>query len=704
VARLALARPRLVLAVAALLAVLGGLLGRGLSHRLDPIGVDDPGSDSFKTRQAIKHATGLEPSAGLVVLVPTPRGVDTPGARAEVVRIVSILVPDPAVARVASVLSGGRHAFVSRDGKLTYVAAQFRAASDRTRQDAAKRLTARLTSVPGVKVGGVDVAYEQLNATIERDLRRIELVAFPILFALSLWFFRGLVAAALPVLLGGFAVMLTFLELRVATAFGSVSVAALNIVTALGLGLALDYSLLIVSRFREELARTNDHEAALRRTMRTAGRTVLFSAPTIAAVLASLFVFPQRYFYSMALGGACVALLVGVAALVFLPALLSLLGHRVNALAPARLQRSRRSVELPATDGRWYRFAKLVMRRPVAAAAVAASILIALAVPSLGMTVTSTDASTLPHDTSARQVDDAVRSRFSTDPSRAIQILATQASNRDLRAYGRRLASLPGVAQVAPPRRISGRLALFEVTPSRPAASPQTQQLVNSIRSLSTPFTAGVTGPTAVFLDLKDSLRRKLPAAAVLVVLASGLAIFLLTGSVVLPIKTLVMNCLSVGAALGILVLIFQHGRLQGLLGYESTGGVDIVQPVLLAAVALGLSIDYGVFLLDRIREARAGGLPDEEAIALGLERTGRIVTAAALLFCVAIAALVASEILGVKQVGLGTAAAVIIDATIVRALLVPALMRLLGARNWWSPVVLRRLYRVGGATGSAND
>lgn len=689
IADLAIRRGRWLLAGSLVLIAVAGTLSSDVAERLDPISVDAPGSESVETREELEEATGLQTRPGVIALLRTGRTERETVGRVR--RIARIMTADRAVGRVISVLNGDRPSLVSRDGSFTYVAAIFRTAADRDRQDAAERLADRLRAIPGVRLGGVDLAFEQINETIQEDLRRAELLAFPILFLLSFWFFRGLVAALLPLVLGGVAIMLTLFELRLASEVTSVSVVALNLATALGLGLALDYSLLMVSRFREELATASDVTTALRRTVLVAGRTVLFSSATVAVAMGSLLLFPEGYLYSMGLAGAAVALLAGAAALVVLPALLALLGPRVNALAPSHLQRSARAAARPATQGAWYRLATFVMRRPIAVALVGSTVLIALSVPSLDMRVTPTDAAVLPTTASARQVDEAIRSRFAVDPSRSIHVATTGASPRQTAAYERRLRRLPGVAGSSPPRQLPQGLALIELTPRAAVGSTATQELVESIRKMPSRFRRGVTGETALFMDLKSDLRRRVPIAVSVIAVAITLAIFLMTRSVVLPIKTLAMNALTVSAALGVLVLVFQHGRLEDVLNYESPGAIDVVQPVMVLAVALGLSTDYGVFLLDRIREGHAAGLDNERAVALGLERTGRIVTTAALLFCVAVGALVTSRIIGVKEVTLGIVAAVLLDATIVRALLVPALMRLLGHLNWWVPGVLRR-------------
>jgi uncharacterized membrane protein YdfJ with MMPL/SSD domain len=527
-----------------------------------------------------------------------------------------------------------------------------------------------------------------VNKQVERDLRTAELYAFPLLLLLSLLFFRSLVAALLPLLVGGLAIVGTFLTLRLASDVTSISIFALNVATGLGLGLAIDYSLFIVSRYREEVARTGPGLEAMRRTLATAGRTVLFSSLTVAGALASLLVFPQRFLYSMGIAGFFVALIAAAISLTLLPAVLTLLGRRVNALAPAFLARRAERDARPAHEGFWYRLADLVMRFPGRIAAGAAVLLIALGLPFLGIKFTSVDAQVLPKSASACQVDDTLRTQF--PPYRDIPItLALSGSAQQAARIANIAAHQPGVATVRSPLKLaSGNYAVNVISSAKPL-SDRSQQLVRDLRSLD--GNVLVTGTTAHYLDLQHSLGKHLPLAIVAVLTITVL--FAMTGSLILPLKQLLMNALGLSAMFGILVWVFQDGRLEGLLGYTSQGGLEAPQLLLLFAVVFGLSTDYGVFLLARIKEARDGGYSDSEAVAVGLERTGRIVTAAALLFAVAFGAFLTSKVIITKELGLGTAAAVLIDATIIRALLVPALMRLLGRWNWWAPRPLRRLH-----------
>jgi RND superfamily putative drug exporter len=502
----------------------------------------------------------------------------------------------------------------------------------------------------------------------------------------------------LPPLLGGLAILVTFLALRIVSTFTDLSVFALNLTTGLGLGLAIDYSLFMVSRYREEAATSGFGAVALRRALETSGRTIAFSSLTVAAAVASLMIFPQRFLYSMGIAGALVTLIAAALALVVLPALLSVLGPRVNALAPRRLQRAAEHDARPAESGFWYGLSQFVMRRPARIAVVAAATLIALGIPFASVRFLPVSASVLPTSASARQVDNALRTQFPAGRTSPLEVvLGAPAGSPQVTAFAARLRSLPNVAAVAPATSAGPRLSMVAVAPTAPTYSAASQHLVHAIRGLRAPFYVGVSGQTAGFVDLEHSLGTHLPFVLLAVVLSTLIILFLMTGSVVLPVKTVLMNALSLSAVFGILVLIFQHGNLQGLLGYQSNGALDATQPILLFVIGFGLATDYGVFLLSRIKEAHDSGIPNSEAVAVGLERTGRIITAAALLFAVAIGAFTTSQLVFIKELGLGTALAVLIDASLVRALLVPSLMELLGDWNWWAPKPLRRLHdRIG--------
>jgi uncharacterized membrane protein YdfJ with MMPL/SSD domain len=684
-------RGRRVVILAVVFFLFAGAVGAGVADRLDPYGADDPDTESVQADERLEDA-GYRPT-GVVVLIEDVDVTSREG-RERVESIAREVGQDPDVMQVTGFLETGSRAFVSEDGDATYLSVRLSPTDDQEFQDAGERIASALEDEQGVIVGGNAVAQAQVNEQTEEDLRTAELFAFPFLFLLSLLFFRSLVAALLPIVIGLLAIIGTFLMLTVASGLTSVSIFALNLVTGLGLGLAIDYSLFIVSRYREEIAKSGPGLDAMRRTMATAGRTVLFSSLTVAGALASLLVFPQRFLYSMGLGGSLVALIAGAIALVILPAILALLGSRVNALAPKFLHRRAELDATAATAGFWYRLSRVVMRVPARIAAASAALLIALGIPFLSIEFTTVDAQVLPTSASAREVDDRLRADFPPFRDTPIQ-LAVTGDRQEVQAVANQASELPGVAAVNRPERLDGETSIVEVVSSSGPLTSESQDLVDRLRAL--PDGIQVTGFTAEFIDLQDSLTEHLPLVLALVAAVTFVVLFLMTGSVVLPIKQLIMNALGLSAVFGILVLIFQDGRFEGLLDYTSQGALESTQPLLLFAVVFGLSTDYGVFLLSRIKEARDAGADNSEAIPIGLERTGRIVTAAALLFSVAIGAFVTSQMIFIKQLGLGTALAVLIDATIIRALLVPSLMELLGKWNWWAPRPLRRLHeRIG--------
>jgi uncharacterized membrane protein YdfJ with MMPL/SSD domain len=700
-ARLADRRARRLVLLAVAFFALAGVLGGSVANRLDPYGAEDPATESVKAQDQLE-AAGYRAPAILVLVEDAP--VAQAATRQRVTALEHQVEARPDVKSVSGYYDTRSRAFVSEDGDSTYFVVTLVPTGDKQMQDAAGEIDDELSGKPGVVVGGPAVAQEQVNHQVEEDLKKAELLAFPLLFLLSLLFFRSLVAALLPLLIGGLAIVGTFLILRVASEFGSISVFALNLTTALGLGLAIDYSLFIVSRYREEIAKSGPGLPAMRRVLATSGRTVFFSSLTVAAALASLLVFPQRFLYSMGLGGSLVALFAALISLTVLPAILTLLGDRVNSLSPAFLRRRAEAEARPAESGFWYRLSRFVMRRPLPVATASAAFLILLGLPFLGIKFNTVDATVLPKDASAREAYQVVSQQFPPYRESPIVISFTGGDPAQARELAQQVAAVPGVGEVLPPRPLQDGVTAIEAISTHPFAADASQETVEQIRDLPTPTgtTALVAGGTADFVDFQSSLASHLPIALAIIVAATLIILFLMTGSVVLPIKSLIMNALNLCAVFGLLVLIFQDGRLEGLLNYSSPGAIEQTMPILMFAVAFGLSTDYAVFLLSRIKEARDNGASDSESVAIGLERTGRIVTAAALLFAVAMLAFATSEIIFIKENGVGTALAVLIDASIIRALLVPALMELLGKWNWWAPAPLRRLHRRWGISESA--
>jgi RND superfamily putative drug exporter len=689
-------RAHRVLVIAAGFLVVAAVVGGSVAKHLDPYGADDPATESVRADRLLERSGYRE--AGVVVLV-QGAPVAGPASRTRVEAIERELRTRTDVASVRGYYDTGSRDFVSRDGRSTYLIAALKPTHDKQIQDAGEAIEDQFAGRPGVAVGGPAVVAAQVNDQVEHDLRKAELLVFPLLFLLSLLFFRGFVAALVPLLIGGAAIVGTFLLLRVASELTSVSVYALNVTIGLGLGLAIDYSLFVVSRYREEIAKDGAGLAAMRRTLRTAGRTVLFSSLTVAAALASLLVFPQRFLYSMGLGGMMVALLAAAVALIVLPALLTVLGGRVNSLAPGFLQRRAGRDARPRGAGFWYRLSRFVMRRPAPIATLSVLGLLLLGLPFLGIKFTSANPQILPSSASARQVDDALRTEFPPFRDNPIRVAVDGAGPSELQGVRQELRHVRGIAAVHAPQRLAGGVSVIEAVADHPYDSGDARDTVKRIRAL--PDSPGaemlVTGQAAQFVDLQRSLLDHLPLALAIVIAATLIILFLMTGSVVLPVKALAMNVLNLSAVFGLLVLIFQDGRLEGLLDYTSQGAIEQTMPLVMLATAFGLSTDYGVFLLSRIKEARDAGSGETESVAIGLERTGRIVTAAALLFAIAIGAFATSQIVFIKQLGVGTALAVLIDATVIRALLVPSLMAMLGRWNWWAPQPLRRLHgRIG--------
>ncbi|RKQ93766.1 RND superfamily putative drug exporter [Solirubrobacter pauli] len=645
---------------------------------------DDPSAEAVTARDAVVAATGTYAAPQLVALVRLGATADS-SAGQERIRLVAAAMRHPGVASVVAYQPGGDRRLVSRDGRSTYLLATYRR-DDRDATDAIER---RLDRYDWVTLGGGAIAAPQVGDQVSADILRAELIAFPILFLLSLIVFRSAVSALLPLAVGGATILLTFLAIRLINSHvNPMSIYALNLVNGLGLGLAIDYSLFMVSRFREELAAGRSREEALAQTMRTAGRVVLFSAVTVAAALAALIVFRQRFLYSMGVGGALCALIAAGVSLTLLPALLGALGERVNAGGPRRWKDAIAREAAAERSGFWYRHSRRVMRRPAPFAIGAAVLLIALGLPFLRIEFTGVDASVLPEQQSARVVDDAIKAEFPPSETSPVYVAVRPGvSEAELRRFA---AQLP--APVEPPRVSEGRIDL--IAPGEPLGAAA-KDLVAEVRAVEAPFDFWVGGQTAQFVDQQASLRDHLPTALILLCTTTLVILFVMLRSVVLPVKALIMNLLTISAAFGLMVLVFQDGHLEWLFRFDSQGAIESSQPVLLFAVAFGLSTDYGVFLLGRIKELHDHGHSNEEAVALGLQRTGRIVTFAAALMVVALGCFVTASVIFIKQLGFGVAMAVLIDATIVRALLVPALMRLLGDWNWWVP---RRMGRLRGA------
>jgi RND superfamily putative drug exporter len=669
----------LLVVAAAVVVVAAALGGRTVYDNVKPFGFQDPNSDSARAYEVLRDATGLRPIPEVELLVEPRKGVPGPAVASAASELRSV----PGIVRVVTPASDP--ALVSTDGRKALVLG-FISADNNDISEVGSDVMERFSGDPGIAVGGGAVTVDELTKTTQDDLERIELYALPLLLLLSFLVFRGLVAALLPVVVGALSIITTLLLLNALTTVVDIDTFAINIVTGLGLGLAIDYSLFLVTRFREELNRRNAIEATLAATTAAIGRMIVFSGMTVAVSLISLCIFPQRFLYSIGIGGALVALSSAAVCLLFLPAVLAMLGHRVNALAPIALQ------GVPS-ERRWFGLARFVLTHPISVAICAVAVMIVAGLPFLRVELTQANAKILPKDASARQVDDAINDDFSSDPADRIVVVAS--NGRIARAALDDLGGEPTVTATRGPVQVTSGVfrvdAQLRVDPYSDAALDTVRQA----RSQDWAHDALIGGAPAELVDQRHSLGAHLPWALGFIIVSTALILFVMTGSAVLPLIALAMNTLTVSVAFGVLVFVFQDGRLEGLLDYTSQGALDTSMPILLFAVAFGLSTDYGVFLLQRIGEARRHHETEDGAIADGIVGSGRVITFAALLFAVAMGAFAFSELVYVKEVAVGAAVAVLVDATIVRAFLFPAILGLLGERAWWSPRWLTRVARI---------
>jgi uncharacterized membrane protein YdfJ with MMPL/SSD domain len=647
---LAVARPRHVLAGAGVLFVVAAALGTPVTGMLGSSVQDfeDPASQYERTNAAIEAATRQNPYYNVTALLHGRRDMRTDTAAQNAAGTLAVLLArQHGFQRVLDYGEAGAAsragALLSRDGRDTVVLAAYATTTDATTAIArvrtalsAPQTDAKLAGM-SVRFGGYALTNRELNERTTSDLTRAELLAFPFLLLLSFWFFRGFVAALLPLLVGGFAIVLAFLGLRLIDQFTPISVFALNLVSGMGLGLGIDYSLFVLYRYREELAGGAGAHEAIEQTLRTVGRTVLFSCLTVAAAMMSLLVFPIRFLSSMGIGGALVVLCGGAVSLLVLPAALIVLGPRIDALSPAWLKRrAARTARSPAAGG-WWKLAHGVVRRPVPVALISALVLLAAAIPALHLQFTSPGANLLPASAESRQVETALARSFSANAGEATEIVF-KGPHSSAQRLATEAAGVAGrLGSVSAPARLGDDTWKIVLLPHGSPYSYVQQQLLGRLRALAHPYAALVGGASAFFADQKSAISSHIPLALLILLPLTAGFLFAMTGSVTIPLKAIAMNVLSVSAAVGLQVLIFQDGHLSGPLGFTPLGGLEESSLVLMLVVAFALTTDYEVFVIACIKEAHDHGLPDREAIALGIERTGRIVTAAALQFCVAI-------------------------------------------------------------------
>jgi putative drug exporter of the RND superfamily len=717
-ARLATTTPGLILAVAVLFAVGTGWYGASAIKCLSAGGFQDPSAESSRAGRLLADKFG-HGDLQLIFMITAERGVHSAAARSVATDIVEKLHKSPFVGEVTSTWTTtptGAAALTSRDGKSGLVIAAISGGGSEG-QEHAKAL-ARQPVVPHegvtVRAGGPAMAYVQINAQTKRDLVVMESIAIPLSFLVLVWVFGGLLAAALPVAVGLLAIAGTTAVLRALALSTEVSTFALNLTVALGLALALDYTLLISSRYREERAGGADRDTALTRTMATAGRTVLFSAFTVAFSMGALALFPMYFLKSFAFAGAAVVTLTAVAALLVAPAAIVLLGDRIDALDVRRLGRwlLRRPDPPPRPVQQlfWYRLTKFVMRRVVLVSLPLIALLVTLGAPFLGVRWGFPDDRVLPGSVSTRQVGDQLRDNFPSNPASAVTVVIPHSGDVSAAELARYAAQLSRVADVSSVSAATGSYvdgtragpptaattmadgsAFLTVSSTAPLFSASSETQLDRLHAVPGPSGEHVqlTGTAQITHDSAAVINARLPLVLGVIATVTFVQLFLLTRSVVLPLKALLLNVLSLTAAFGALVWVFQDGHLSGL-GTTVTGTLVPNIPVLLFCIAFGLSMDYEVFLISRINEywLQSGQTraDNDESVALGLARVARVVTAAALVMSISFAALIAAQVSIVRMFGLGLTLAVLMDATLVRMLLVPAFMHVLGRANWWAP------------------
>ncbi|MFJ7159382.1 MMPL family transporter [Streptomyces sp. NPDC101118] len=696
-------RARWIVAAGLAVALLAGAIGAGTLDVLSLNRFEAPGSESMRVRDALarEHRTG---SPNVALLVTARQGsVDGAAATRAGRELTHELATHPGVGRAWSYWTdGARETLRSRDGRQALVLAWVPGDADRVRREVLPRLApefTRTTDTLTVEVGGGDEVFRQTMQQARQDFLRAELVILPLVLLLLWWVYRRISAALLTVGIGLFAVLGSLALLRAVVAFTDVSTFASNIALVMGIGLGVDYGLFVVFRYREELRDGSDVAPAVARTVRGAGRTVLFSGVTVAASLSALLVFPFPFLSSFAYAGVAVVLAAVAGATVLLPAALALLGRRVERRGPVRAE----------TQGFWFRTATRVMRRPLAYGGAALSVLVLLGTPFLGVRFGLPDDRVLPASAPARQLYDQVRAGFTVEESDAVQLIAAASDPAAVAGYAQRLSRIEGVARVdssagsfsdgqpvGPPARgftASDGGERLAVVPTSARLESDATGLVREIRALPAPFAVEAGGYPAELTDYRDGVTDRLPLVAALIVVVTFVLLFLMTGSVVAPLKATLLNLLSLSVMFGVLVVVFQDGFLADVLGFTPTGAIEPSVPILMFCIAYGLSMDYEVFLLARIKEEYERTGDARASVPLGIARSAPLVTAAAGVLAVSFAAYATGEVVFLKQLGLGMALAVLVDATLIRGVLVPALMRLAGPANWWAPAPLRRLH-----------
>jgi RND superfamily putative drug exporter len=708
----AVRRRRAVLVVTGLFFVLAVVFGSGVFDKLSTGGFQDPEAESTRAADLLEERFGQGDPNLVLLAAPQADGVDDPEAVAAGRALTERLADEDGVAQAVSYWTLGSPPPLRSDTSDEALVLAFVDGDEDQVEETVADLSERYEGEQDgldVAIGGRDAVFHEVGTTIESDLARAESIAVPLTLLCLVLVFGGLVAASLPLFIGGLAVFGAFLSLSLLSAVTDVSIFSINLTTAMGLGLGIDYGLFMVSRYREELRAGRTVDAAVVRTVETAGRTVAFSGLTVAVSLSALLVFPLYFLRSFAYAGIAVVLVASVVSVVSMAALFAVLGERVN-----KLQLWHRP---PAKDGTgfWHAVATAVMKRPLPIAVVVTTALLLLGAPFLGVQFAQPDDRVLPEGNPAREVSERLREDFATRETSAFAVVTAgddPVVDGDVSAAAATLSGVDGVervdartgsfvdgALVFPPGAVSERFegddgTWFSVVPGVEPISEEGEALVAELREVQGPVDLLVGGGSASLVDSKASILDRLPYAAAIIVLATFVLLFLAFGSLVVPLKAIVLNILSLTATFGAMVWIFQEGHGSGVLDFTATGALDTSTPILMFCIAFGLSMDYEVFLLSRIKEEHDRTGDNARSVAVGLERTGRLVTAASALLAITFVAFSTSGISFIKLFGVGLALAIVMDATIIRGLLVPAFMRLAGELNWWAPAPLRRLHR----------
>ena len=672
--------------------LVAGAVGSLIFSRLDSGGYSDPNSDSYKVYEYLRDDLKVEDPAVVVVIDAGNRDVTEPAVAQQALALEKLMAQEEGVTRTLSFWGAGSDANLkSADGKAAYVLifGEGEAFSPGS-QDLGKLFQEKYDGeFSGLRLyaGGVAVVGHAITKKISDDLKIAEAVSIPLTFILLAFVFGALAASAMPLIVGVSAIVGAFFILYLISLFTAVSVYSLNLTTGMGLGLGIDYALLMVNRFREELNKGKSVDESVITTMATAGKTVFYSGLTVLVTMVSLTFFPLPFLKSFGYAGVSVVALAVVGAIFGLPPILAMMGKRINK-GPVR-----KSAMTPKDDGRWADTARFVMRRPVPIVLLSLIALGIMAAPLQNISFSQGDSRMLPASNPAAIATAIQTERFPGQTGTPIEIITFDGADKvdTLNEYANRISQVPGIVGVVPPQVIGEDVRIVAYQSMLPR-TPESQKLIHDLRDVKAPTGTLIGGVAADYTDSQDGISRTLPWAFGWIAISVLLLVFVFTGSIILPIKAVLLNVLSLAATMGVLTWVFIDGNLQWLVGsFTVTGSLDTSIVILIAVVVFGLSMDYELFLLSRIREEHLEGRSNVESVATGLQRSARIITAAAVLLAVVFTAFVTSGVTSIKTMGFGVALAVLLDATLIRALLVPALMRLMGERNWWAPKSLQR-------------